>query len=186
MPAPPPHDEEYTRRFRSLYAFFKVQGVPEDDCPDLVQETFLRIQKEGQDPLQVTPSYLWNTARSVLLDYWRRQRRRIPTAAPYTLDQETGEEVPVPVPDPAPLPDDVIIQKQKLQQALQQLTDKERTVVWLRLAEGLSAQEVAEVLKITANNVDQILFRARNKLQKLLLEQTEDASSSKRSRAQGV
>lgn len=186
MSAPPPHDEEYRRRFRSLYAFFKVQGVPEHVCPDLAQDTFVRIQKAGRDPVQVTPSYLWRAARSVLLDYWRNPQRRIPTATPYTLHQETGEEVPVEVPDPAPSPDDVIILKEKLQKALHQLTDKERTVVWLRLAEGLSAQEVADVLGITANNVDQILFRAKDKLQKLLLEQTEDASSSKRSRAQGV
>jgi RNA polymerase sigma-70 factor (ECF subfamily) len=56
----------------------------------------------------------------------------------------------------------------KLNKALESLPDKHRQILWLREVEGLSYEELSEVLDIPKGTVMSRLFHARGKMQSLL------------------
>jgi RNA polymerase sigma-70 factor (ECF subfamily) len=62
----------------------------------------------------------------------------------------------------------------KLNQALEGLPDKHRQILWLREVEGLSYEELSEVLDIPKGTVMSRLFHARAKMQSLLAEYMRD------------
>jgi RNA polymerase sigma-70 factor (ECF subfamily) len=51
-----------------------------------------------------------------------------------------------------------------LREALDQLTEKHKTILILREFEGLSYEEIAQVLDCSKGTVESRLFRARNRL----------------------
>ena len=57
-----------------------------------------------------------------------------------------------------------------LQRALMQLPDEEKTVVVLRFFEGLSFQQIAEILDENINTVKSRLYRSLQKLKHMLEE----------------
>jgi RNA polymerase sigma-70 factor (ECF subfamily) len=74
-------------------------------------------------------------------------------------------------------------------EAMQKLSEKHRAIIVLREIEGLSYQEMAEVLKISKGTVMSRLFHARRNLQQLLrpyLEEDSDRGSNLRLAPQGA
>ena len=59
---------------------------------------------------------------------------------------------------------------EKIQAALEQIPEKHRAILLLRELDGLSYEELAQVLEIPKGTVMSRLFHARAKVQKLLSE----------------
>lgn len=99
-------------------------------------------------------AWLWAIARNLLTDR-RRQRRRIPEPV-----SGAGEELV------SPLQPGLSFERGDLIERLTTtLTPKERDV-FLHNLQGYSDQDTAARLGLTANNVAQILFRARGKVRR--------------------
>jgi len=61
--------------------------------------------------------------------------------------------------------------RQILQKAVDRLPEKQKAAFILNQFEGLSAEEISEILKVSINNVEVRIHRAKRKLQSFLTDQ---------------
>lgn len=157
---------QYSRRVYNLaYRFTGNRAAAED----LTQEVFLRLYRtlDQYDPRMGELSHwLMRVARNLIVDDYRR-RGRMPT--------ENGEDLAEHVyhlqADPSGDPQRYVEQRelsQVIQQALARLSPELRACVVLRDLEGLSYQEIAELLRIPEGTVKSRINRGRLELARIL------------------
>ena len=142
------------RHLPAVRMFFKCRQVSYGEEEDLTQETFIRVIR-SLDRVEANPSavsWIMTIARNLLIDRWRGQGRR-------------NADPPAPVPDPTfDSPERRVVAKLTLDELLQTLGPEDRLLIELRLLRDLSAQEAAQILEITENNVNVRLFRILQRL----------------------
>ena len=135
-------------------------------CPeaeDVGQETFIRFYKSLKN-FQGTSSvgtYLTRIAINLSLNELKRRKRRSLLFLPKTEEEEFD------IPDDnndSQYSEDIEL----VQRAIQQLDAKFRSVVVLRLMDGYSTAETAEILKLPVGTVLSRLARAQKKLKEFL------------------
>ncbi len=151
------HEEDFRilveRHQRPLLNFFFRLGAS-NHAEDLVQETFIRLWKYRFKfkPRAKFTTFLYTLARHAWLDGWRRQNRfrlfldRYREAAPTTTDGGLG----------------AMVKTLDIQAALEQLTPKLRETLVLAVHQGLSYEEISEVLKVPVGTVKSRIFNALN------------------------
>lgn len=137
---------------------------PELDAEDLVHEVFLVVHKQlpkfrGESKLS---TWLYSITYNVVRDRRRRERRRIfRTLLGGRQQHQSFVATPV----------DELEQKQATRlvyQVLDKLKETHRTALILFELEGLSGEEIAELLDISVNTVWVWLHRARAEFRQLL------------------
>jgi RNA polymerase sigma factor (sigma-70 family) len=167
-------DQLFLHYYRSVVYFFARRGVPPDECPDLTQETFLRVYK-GMHRLRdgdAAKSFLFTTA----VNLWRNEiRNRSATKRKGTevpLDEAVSPTGRGPVAGPSPAsPEGEALSREReqlLRDALQQLPPRMRRCVLMRLNQDLKYREIAVVLQISVDTVKAQLHQARRRLEELL------------------
>lgn len=126
------------------------------DVDELTAEVFAVAWKKLDPARPFAPSWFLRTANNKLRDRTRRARSRDRALAAL----ERGLEDPSEPMDP--------MEKLALRAAIRSLNARERQVVVLTYWDGLSAGEVAEVLRTTSEAVWATLTRARRKLRRKL------------------
>ena len=126
----------------------------EDAAQDVVQEAFIRLhgnmEKIARRGVQLK-GWLFRTTHNVAVDYIRKESRR------RLLHQNQAEEL-----EPQEVGTD---DRQALVlQHLGVLKPKEREVLVLRLQEGMSYKEIAEILKRSEGYVGTLIHTATKKL----------------------
>jgi RNA polymerase sigma-70 factor (ECF subfamily) len=146
----------YERYHRMVYRLaVRLAGVR--DAADLAQEIFLRVfARIGS--LQNRAAFTTWLYRVTANECLRHQRRRPRGCEP--MREEPISE--------AAGPDRLLEQADLLERALDQLNASLRAAFLLRESEGLSYQEIAEVLGIAPGTVASQLSRARAELQAYL------------------
>ena len=163
-------------RYRGrLYNFvFRFVGEPET-AEDIVQETFLRAFRKREDYKAIANFSTWlftiagNLAKSELR---RRKRWRL-----FSLDRDEESGTGLDLPDESFRPDKMTessITDVQIQRAINSLSDNYRQVVLLRDVEGLSYQEISEVVNCPVGTVKSRVSRARLKLQQKLRNEGRD------------
>ncbi len=147
------------------------------DPSDVVQEAQLEISRRLDDYLERRPMpfHLWvrRTARENLVRLWRRHAR--------ADRRSVGREVPLPerssvliarrVLAGSPSPSQQVVseeQAQRVRAALARLPEVDREILLLRTFEGLSNQEVAQVLGLDPDAASKRYGRALLRLSKAL------------------
>ncbi|HVP06207.1 MAG TPA: sigma-70 family RNA polymerase sigma factor [Candidatus Acidoferrum sp.] len=142
------------------------------EAEDLAQETFIEIHRSiesfrGQSSLT---TWIYRIAVTKSLDFIRKQgraKRGGGLSAILRLDH-----MKVDLPAPASVgPDRMLAEQERkgvLGQALNTLPEKQRIAFVLSKYDGISYQEIAEVLKTSLSSVESLIHRARNNLQKQL------------------
>jgi len=166
----------YHRRAFSL-AYGMVHNS--DDALDIVQEAFIKAHRY-LDKFEGTSSfYTWfyRIVSNLAIDHIRKHKRARHVDfndAIAHLDGEgtTGEDSLLPRilgqnPGKSLARKEV---RQQIGQALEALSDNHRMVLILREVEGLSYQEMAEVMECSKGTIMSRLFHARRNMQRLLLE----------------
>lgn len=160
-------NEVYARFEEMVYNLaFRLSGNREE-AADLTQEIFLRVFRHlgtfgGRSTLK---TWIFRIAVNHCRD---RLSRWHPPTQP--IGEETGEGVAV-YPDPARGPEDLAVaadEKRRVEQALTCLPQVFREVVVLRDIEGLSYEEIAEVLGVRIGTVRSRIARGREQLRSLL------------------
>jgi RNA polymerase sigma-70 factor (ECF subfamily) len=126
---------------------------------DLAQESyyrFLRATLKSEDAAY-QKAYLFRIATNLARDHWRR--------APHQEQSEASDPEQVAVDDRTA---EHVQQRSDLGRAMGGLKPREREILWLAYAEGASHKEIADVLGLRAPSVRLLLFRARQKMLKLL------------------
>ena len=147
-----------------------------EDAADLTQEVFLKVW-QGLPSFQgdsTFSTWLYRLTSNACIDFLRREKRRRGTLS---LDDEEWE-LASQLPDPAPTP------QKALEAGLAQLSDEHRQVLILRELNGLSYEEIAQVLSLSPGTVKSRIARARLSLANFLRKSGNfsDASSSMRTK----
>ncbi len=131
-------DTLYMRYAESVYGYLSRRSPDRETAEDLTSQTFLRALENirkydaAKGPLR---AWLFTIARNLLTDHFRRDRRGEPI--------EFAEEVPGD--DDVRDAVHVRLQSAQLRDALVRLSPIQREVVTLRVWEGLSYAEIAEI-----------------------------------------
>jgi RNA polymerase sigma-70 factor, ECF subfamily len=138
-----------------------------DDAVELGQETFIRAFQnlprfEGRSSFS---TWLYRIASNLAID-WRRRETRYPVAYGEEAENEL-RRIPSGQGDSyrAVVRDEL---SRKVREALNQLTAEHREVILLREMEGLSYEEISEVLGCPKGTVMSRLHYARSQLRDLL------------------
>ncbi|MEZ4887787.1 MAG: sigma-70 family RNA polymerase sigma factor [Chitinophagales bacterium] len=136
------------------------------ETEDVGQEVFIRFYKSlnkfrGESSLG---TYLTRIAINLSLNELKRRKRKRLFSFFSTQDEDVKE---------LQIPDHSISQEQRetqqmVHQAIQMLDTKFRTIVLLRLIEGYSTKETAEILELPIGTVLSRLARAQDKLKDIL------------------
>lgn len=123
------------------------------EIPDLRQDIYVRVYESARDSRPASPrAFLFATARNLLTDHIRRSR---------VVSMETDEAALDALVDEVS-PERQVGARQELQSlalAFDSLSDKCRSVVWLRRIEGLSQRQTAERLGLREVAVESQLAR---------------------------
>ena len=150
-----------------------------DDAIDITQDAFVKAYSKLRsfDASSAFYTWLYRIAINTAIDYLRKRKVR-PTDS---LDDERFTEVGFEPPstDARTDPERVAVRHEQavaLRNAIDRLSHKLRGVLVLHDVEGLSQEEVAEILKIPVGTVKSRVSRARAELRGLLERQLGDTT----------
>lgn len=140
---------------------------------DLCQETFVRAYRaiESFEERSALSTWLYRIAANLCLSHRRYRRRRPETSLDAGRSSDGEGLAPIDVPDSTMEPGaalDVQEKRQKVRAMIEELEPDFRSVVVLRDLEGLSYEEVAEVLGCPVGTIRSRLHRARLELKEKL------------------
>ncbi len=163
--------ERYQRRIYQL-ALGMVKDP--DEAMDIVQETFVRVHRYLPGFKGDSSFFTWTyrIATNLCLDASRKKSRgeRVDLEDSDQAELEAAMEPPSAAlsgPQRATLNAEL---RDKLQEALSSLSDNHRAILLLRELDGLSYEELSQVLGIRKGTVMSRLFHARLKMQNKLRE----------------
>jgi len=139
---------------RAAYLLVRDRGAAEDIVQSTLLRTFRRWRRAQADPEAYSQRVMVNLCH----DHWRHQRRH---PEPETLEPE---DLPASPADPT----DQLLQRQALEQAMDNLPTQQREVLILRFFLDLSVTETAERLGIAEGTVKSSAHRGLAQLRDLL------------------
>jgi RNA polymerase sigma-70 factor (ECF subfamily) len=158
--------QKYHRRVYSVA--LGVVKRPED-AMDVVQDAFIKVHKHLATFQGASSFYTWlyRIVMNLGIDHVRRTRKVVEWGDDVPLDQAAGDGTLVPkVADANPAR--TLVRRElsdKIRQALDTLPEYHRAVILLREVEGMSYEEIAEVLDVPKGTIMSRLFHARRKMQ---------------------
>lgn len=146
----------------ALLAYLKRLTGSTADAEDLYQETLLRAYSalNGFHPRGRFRAWLFTIAYHKWV-YAHRRKNRVRLAESEDLERWSRQ---------APRDDTTVSDEMagRIRETVALLPEDQREVVWLRLAEGMSHKEIAEVVKVRPATVRWRFFRARQAMRKAL------------------
>jgi RNA polymerase sigma-70 factor (ECF subfamily) len=158
----------YNRYERRLYAFiYRLMGNPED-AYDLTQDTFVKAYQAlpRTAPDLNLSAWLHRIASNACMDVLRR--RKLIRWLPW----ETFDTNPAMEPAASDDPEGEFNQaetSEEVQVILNKLSPKHRTALILKEFQGMSGDEIGEVMGLTRSAVKSLLFRAREEFRQVYL-----------------
>lgn len=151
--------------YKPLHSFAYSYVRRPAEAEDVVQAVFLRIweQKEYIDPPGTVKQYLFASVRNEALNLLRRRR----------VIRENEDEVvsvyrEMKIHSPSDEDQENVVLQQAIQQAIDQLPPRCRTIFLLNRRSGLTYREIAGVLDISINTVTTQMGRALQALREHL------------------
>jgi RNA polymerase sigma-70 factor (ECF subfamily) len=164
-------EDEALVHLDALYGLaLRLSGGDESGAEDLVQEAILKAYRAWDrfEPGTNCRAWLMTILRNTFINQFRRQRSR-PTDVEFEQFAERPPSDALFEADPEGRIFDHIIDDQVIA-AIDELPAEFRIAVVLSDLEGLSYQEVADLMGIPVGTVKSRLFRARKRLQERLYE----------------
>ncbi len=139
------------------------------DAEDVAQEVFVKLWRALPSYRGDTPdAWVMKIAKNACLDHIKQKKRVEPLE--YEVDGESVER-PIPDTDVQSNPPDAAVQaeqRQAVAKAMLQLSDEHREILTLRYMDGLSYEQLQEVLDVGMGTVKSRLSRAKKSLQNIL------------------
>ena len=150
----------YDAHASGLFHYLMTFTRAEADARDLLQELFIRLARAAGAELKREKAYVYRLAHNLAIDWLRRGRTR-----------REGEERLLREPSPSRLeaPDpDMAELAQRFSRAMESLPDEQRSVVQLKLRDGLTFEEIAHAQGVPLNTAASRYRYALEKLRALL------------------
>jgi len=162
---PDAYSKVYDLYVDRIYRFIYFKISSQEDAQDLTSEVFLKTWQyiiDGKD-IKNLNALFYKIARNIVIDHYRKAQRK-----DISLDEEIADqrEMSLAIDQVAKL--DAKIKVEKVEAKLAHLKDEFREVIILKYIEGLSIQEIAEIVAKKNGNVRVILYRAINALKELM------------------
>jgi len=140
-----------------------------ETCNDVVQETMIKVYryKDSYSSLAKFSTWIYTIAGNLARTEYRRQRRR----NLFSINDYGEEHKTFDLPDETYRPDVVTdsgIKDEIIQKALLKVKETYREAVVLRDIQGLSYEEISEILGVNEGTVKSRINRGRAQLQQLL------------------
>ena len=156
-----------------------------EDAADMAQEAFIKAYNSltafrGDSKFSV---WLYRIVSNVCLDFLRSRSRK--QTVSLSTENDDGEEVELDIADETHSPEQLLdrsLTRDAVRRGLAALPPNHREILLLREIQGLSYEEIADVLGLEAGTVKSRIFRARKKLCSFLIKDgniPEFVSSSK-------
>ncbi len=166
--------QEIVRRYRNPITNFVYRMIDDyDRSVELAQETFIRIFTSASryQANYSFSTYIYRIASNLAISELRRRKRRrfVSLFSPFVNDD--GETVEIDPPDLSPRIDETMIEEERrraVSRAITSLPEKYRSALVLRDVEGMSYDQIAEVLSLSEGTVKSRINRARNLLKEKL------------------
>lgn len=152
----------YNECYEPILRFFILRAPSVADAEDLAQQVFMRFYRnlhnwrnEGFSPL----AYIFTVARSVMVDYWRKNKNR---------PIENSEEILPLLVDSSEQPDEQQISKEateRVVRAIGRLPENYQEVISFRLIKGLTNPEIAVIIGKSEVATRKLYSRGIQKLQ---------------------
>jgi RNA polymerase sigma-70 factor (ECF subfamily) len=158
-----------------LYNFVYRFVGDRETAEDVVQETFLRAFRKRTEYRAIANFSTWlftiagNLAKSELR---RRKRWRM-----FSIERDEETDTGMDIPDESARPDKVAessLADGQIQQAIASLPDNYKQVILLRDVQGMSYQEISDIVDCPVGTVKSRVNRARLKLQQKLKNEGRD------------
>ena len=157
---------------KSVYAITQRMTGNAEDAADMTQETFIKAYNSlssfrGDSKFSV---WLYRIATNVCLDFLRSRSRK-PTVS-LSVEDDDGEEVELDIADESQSPERLLergLTRDAVRRGLNALSPEYRQILLLREIQGLSYEEIADVLTLEVGTVKARIFRARKRLCAFLL-----------------
>jgi RNA polymerase sigma factor (sigma-70 family) len=147
--------KEYSR---NIYRYVCKSIRDEEGTEDIVQDCYIKLweHRENVNPDKVK-YWLFATAHNTMLKYIQQASKTISFdkanfIEPFVRENQNFEL------------------KEQIDKALELLPQIQKTIILLRDLEGYNYEEIGEILDLNESQVKVYLFRARQKMQKSLME----------------
>jgi len=148
--------QQYQHRLYG-YAFYSLRVA--EDAQDVVQEAFLRLWENWKEvDLKKVGAWLMRVTRNLIVDQIRKNKTKFPESET-NLDEIVMDENESRHRE---------VLKRIVEQSIARLDEPYRTTLILREIQGLSYQEIAEILCISVAQVKTDLFRGKGKLREIV------------------
>jgi RNA polymerase sigma factor (sigma-70 family) len=150
----------YDRYFPRVYNYMRLRSADALLADDLTAQVFERalLHLGSYDPREgVFAAWLFGIARNLWSDHLRRERRQAWLSLAAIRPRAHGD----------PSPEESLIQaetQQALQRALQSLSERERDLLALKFAGGMTNRQIASLVGLSESNVGVFVFRALQRL----------------------
>ncbi|HXI84103.1 MAG TPA: sigma-70 family RNA polymerase sigma factor [Verrucomicrobiae bacterium] len=144
------------------------------EAEDLAQRVFLQVYRSAKryQPTAKFTTWLFTITRNTILNEHRRRSRHAAQSLEALQDPADPESAGWQAPDKtAPDPAQEVVErelKEKIMEAVRELPEAQRTAVILCRFEGLSYEEIAQVLGCSVSATKSLLHRARQTLKERL------------------
>lgn len=144
------------------FIYYKVQN--KEEAEELTQDTFKRVlPKISQNKVEENKlkAYVFQAARNLLKDLWRRRSKK-----PKMVNLEEVQNSPLLNHKMG----DEYEERMVINQAMTSLSRDYRNILTLRIVEGYSVKEAAEIMGRTPGAIRSLQYRAVQSLKELLEE----------------
>jgi RNA polymerase sigma-70 factor (ECF subfamily) len=161
-------EDTYEHYVDAVYKFFYIKCLDRHYAEDLTSQTFIAVAEKMQDPDYVindTKKFVYGVMRNIWLVYLREKYKHQETAVQDMHDfaafveEEVAEYESMTV-------------KQRAEQYINQLPEKQRDVLTMRLLEGMTTKDICASTGHNSNYVKTTYKRGLKRL-KLLIEMNE-------------
>jgi RNA polymerase sigma-70 factor (ECF subfamily) len=157
------------RHGRRLFGLAYRMTGNQEDAEDVVQDTFLRAFRrlDQLDGRAAFGTWLYRIAANCAIDLMRARKPRFERGS----GEEETDDLVLSIPERGPSPERWAQSSQirdRVEDAMGELSAVERTAFVLRHFEGMHIEEVASVLGCGANSAKHSVFRAVDKLRRAL------------------
>jgi len=150
----------YDAHASGLFRYLETFTRTETDARDLLQELFIKLARGMKMEARNEKAFLYRLAHNLAIDWLRRRAARGDSEERMCREQDGGGQAAA---DP-----DMAMLARSFADALAKLPDEQRTIVRLKLWEGMTFEEIAEAQGIPLNTAASRYRYAIDKLRTLL------------------
>lgn len=157
--------ERLVKRYQNpLFSFIRRCVEDRQTAEDLTQEVFLRVYRSAGrfEPRARVSAWIFRIAYNLAVNEVKRRKR-------FLTFREESANIPEEFPEGGPFGSARLDEmKQEIAAAMDELPHNQRAALLLRVDEGLSYREIADVMGLSVSGVESLIYRARTHLKKTL------------------